>query len=496
MKIQFVFAPPREMPKYGEMGEQVSPPLGILYLAGYLREKIKGLDLRAIDGPKKGFNYTVERIKEFDPEILCVSYYTVSALGAYELINTLKLHNPHLLVIVGGHHVTALPGESLKKSKADIEVYCEGEETLTEIVQQYINEKDIKEKLDKISGIGYLNNGMLSITPHRPFIMDIDSIPFPARDLIDLNEYSGWYISKQNPQARVIFARGCPYNCTFCSNKVWNQPGSKVRIRSPKNIADELEMLRNKYGIKEFFDDGDELNNNIPKAIEICKEIKRRSLGMTWKCQLRCNNLPEDLVKHMAEAGCWYVHLGVESGNQRTLNGIRKAITLKQAEEACQLLTKYHIKILALFMLFNVWEENGKLVYEGVKETNNTLDFARKLLKNKTASFISSTQTQPYPGSELYNIALKHNLIKNNMKENWDAWLRDDMYIMQIPGIKESQMAAMRLRANMIIALHLIKSGNISIKDLTFFIKRGLKLVEDNIKAKLRYNKPKLTLVA
>src|SRR3989344_2198768 len=122
MKIQFVFAAPREMPKFWEMGELVSPPLGILYLAGYLRDKIKDLEIRAIDGPRKGFEETLKEIKEFDPEVLCISYYTVSALGAYELINLLKNKNPNLLVITGGHHVTALPGESLKKSKTDIEV--------------------------------------------------------------------------------------------------------------------------------------------------------------------------------------------------------------------------------------------------------------------------------------------------------------------------------------------------------------------------------------
>ncbi|MFH1444875.1 MAG: radical SAM protein [Nanoarchaeota archaeon] len=498
MKIQFVFASPIEMPKFGEMGEQVSPPLGILYLAGYLRDKIKGIELSAIDGPRIGFKKTLQKIKEFNPDILCVSYYTVSALGAYELINSLKKHNSSLLVLVGGHHVTALPGESFKKSQADIEVYGEGEITLTEIVKNYIEKKDPKQiKLEKTLGIGYMDRGKLKITPPRPFITDLDSIPYPARDLIKMDDYNGWYISKQNPQARVIFARGCPYRCTFCSNKVWNRPGEGVRIRSPKNIADELEMLKKQYGIREFFDDGDELNNNIPRAIEICKEIKRRNLWMTWKCQLRCNNLPEELVKAMAEAGCWYVHLGVESGNQKTLNGIKKAITLKQAEDACRLLTKHGIKTLALFMLFNVWEENGKLCFEGVKETENTLRFAKKLLKNKTASFISSTQTQPYPGSELYNIAIRHNLIKEGLKGNWDSWLKDEMYIMRIPGVKEEDMAKMRSKANLIIAKHLLKSGNISMRDLVFFAKKAMKLLEDNIKAKLRTKKePTLTLSA
>jgi anaerobic magnesium-protoporphyrin IX monomethyl ester cyclase len=487
MKVQFVFAAPTKMPRFGEMGEKVSPPLGMLYLAAYLREKVSGLDIRAIDAPRKGFYFALDRINQFNPDVLCVSYYTVSALGAYEMISMLKKKNPNLLVVVGGHHVTALPGEALARSKADIEVYSEGELTLVEIVREYIKKGHLSRmSLGRILGIGFLHKGKHTITQPRPFIDDLDSIPFPARDLIDLGEYNGWFVARQNPQARVIFSRGCPYRCTFCSNKVWNRQGSRVRVRSPKNIADELEMLKEKYGVREFFDDADELNNNVPNAIAICKEIAGRKLGMTWKCQLRCNNLPEELVKAMAEAGCWYVHLGIESGNQLTLNGIRKGITLKQAVDACKLLSKYKIKVLALFMLFNAWEENGKLVFEGVKETQNTLDFAQMLLRNKWANFIGATHTQPYPGSELFEIALRHGIMKPHMNGNWDSWLRDDMFIMQLPGIPETDMARLRSKGNLIIARQLLASGDIRPRDIIYFAQKGLKLVEDNVKALLR----------
>ncbi len=198
MKIQFIFAAPRKMPKFGEMGEKVSPPLGILYLAAYLRTKIPDLEISAVDGPRKGFDYTLAKIKEFNPDVLCVSYYTVSALGAYDIINEIKEFNPRIVIIAGGHHVTALPGEALKRSKVDIEVYCEGEITITEIIKAYLDKKDItKSDLSKIRGIGYLEGNQLKITPPRQFIEDLDSLPFPARDLIDMSEYRGWYVAKQ-----------------------------------------------------------------------------------------------------------------------------------------------------------------------------------------------------------------------------------------------------------------------------------------------------------
>ena len=137
-------------------------------------------------------------------------------------------------------------------------------------------------------------------------------------------------------------------------------------------------------------------------------------------------------------------------------------------------------------MLFNVWEENGSLAFEGVKESEHTLAYAKSLLKRNLANFISTGHTQPYPGSELYDIAVRHNLIKNNLRGNWDAWLRDDMYIMDIPGVTEKEMAMMRSKGNLIIASALLKSGNLSIRDFVYLIKKGLKLVEDNVKAFLR----------
>lgn len=484
MKIQFVLAPPRRLPRLGELYEHISPPLGILYLAAYLREHVSGLELRAIDGPRKGFDYTLKKITAFNPDVLCVSYYLSSTLGAYEMIDTLKRSRPGLLCIVGGHQVTALPGEALLRSRADIEVYSEGEITLTEIIRAYKQAGEVgRMDLNTIQGIGYLDGGIFKATPLRPFIRDLDTIPFPARDLIDMKDYRGWYITRQNPQARVIFARGCPYRCTFCSNKVWNRPGSGVRTRSAKNIVDELVVLKQDYGIREFFDDSDEFNHNIPQAIELCHEIRDRNLGMTWKCQLRSNNLTEELVRAMAEAGCWFVHLGIESANQRTLNGINKRITVEQGLAACDLLSRHGIKILALFMLFNVWEEAGRLCYEGVAETEKTIALARNLLKKKKIQLISASPTLPYPGSVLYEIAGRHNLIKPHLRENWDAWLRDETFVMRLPGLSDRELTGLRLRANLIIAVAFLKFGHFSIKDMPFFIKRVLKVVGDKLKA-------------
>jgi len=356
MKVQLVFAPTMRPVKYGELGVQISPPLGVLYLAGWLRKNMPDLQLNVVDGMQIGYKHTIEQIKDFRPDVLGISFYTPVAISAYKLANDIKEQFPKTLVIMGGPHATALPEEVLEKSRADTVAIGEGEQTMLELVCMFDKKGKDPKAMDyyQICGTASMGDGQIRRSSPRTFIADIDTIPFPARDLIDMKKYSGWYIHKQLPETKMLMSRGCPYHCTFCDDVVWKSSKPWVRLRTPKNIVDEIELLAKEYGIKEVMDDSDEFNNNVSHALAICEEMKRRRLDIPWKTQLRAWPLPENLVKAMAEAGCWYVHLGIESGNPETLYGIQKQITVEQILEACALLKKYNIQVLGLFMLFNV----------------------------------------------------------------------------------------------------------------------------------------------
>jgi radical SAM superfamily enzyme YgiQ (UPF0313 family) len=211
----------------------------------------------------------------------------------------------------------------------------------------------------------------------------------------------------------------------------------------------------------------------------------KRNTAVTWKTQLRAYPLDEELVELMSKSGCWYVHLGIESGNQQTLDGIGKKITLAQVQEACMLLKRYKIKVLGLFMLFNVWDDSG-LKYEDLTLTLNTLSFAKKLVKSGLIDYLGWSITTPYPGSPLYEIALNNDLLKPHIKGNWDAWIKDDFFVMQLPGISDRDIARIKTKGSILRGICLLKSGGFSIKDLGYLIKKVLKIFENEIKSKLK----------
>lgn len=486
MKVQLVFVPPTQLPKYGELGENITPPLGILYLAGYLREKMPEVELDVIDGLGLGYEKTLERIKTFIPDVVGLSFYTPVALSAYKLANEIKSELPGTLVVAGGPHATALPDEVLGRSNADVIVAGEGEVTFFEFVRM-VAATTTKGKLDfsKIDGLVYKSNGKVERSPGRKFISDIDEIPFPAWDMINLKGYSGWYVHKALPETKMFFSRGCPYHCTFCDAVIWKSSKPWVRLRSPKNIVDEIEQLHCEYGINEIMDDSDEFNNSENHALAICEELKSRELNIPWKTQLRAWPLSERLVKAMAQSGCWYVHLGIESGNPETLKGIKKHITLDQVREACRLLKKYDIKVLGLFMLFNVWEEDGELKFEDVAKTKNTFRFIESLVNERLLDYIGWSVTTPYPGSQLYDIAVRHNLIKPALRGQWDAWLKDDIYIMDLPGVDEREMVRLKSMGQILRAKLIVKSRQFSFRNLPFFAKKGIKLLRDEVRTRI-----------
>ena len=486
MKVHFIFAPPSRKPRLSELGEGRIPPLGLLYLASYLRKRLDGIQMKVTDGLIEGREGTFREIERFQPDLIALSFFTPVALATYQFINLVKKKSSHIRVVVGGPHVSALPQEALERSMADVAVIGEGEVTFYELVKlfQESNKAFPPHRLLNIAGIMFRKNGLLHRTPNRRAIEDLDTITFPARDLINLRQYKGWYLNKKVNEGTILFARGCPFNCTFCSSAVWKTAKPWVRFRSPENIVNEIEELIGKYRVEEIYDCSDEFNTSVKHASAICLEMKKRKLNIVWKAAIRAHPLPERLVELMAETGCWYVMLGIETGNDDTLRGIKKHISLEQVENACRLLKRYGIKIQGLFMLYNVWEENGKLQYENTEMVKNTFGYMNYLTKKKLLDYVGWSITIPYPGSELYDIAVKYNLIKHEYVGNWDRWLVGDSYIMQLPGVDHKDQVRMKTMGSITRAKLILRKREFKLKDLDWMVKKSLKLLQNEIKIK------------
>lgn len=473
MKVALVNAPP--LKKYGVTG-LMYPPLGILYLISYTKKYLGDIiEYQVFDGYQIDYIELLERIKKFSPDVLGVSFTTQAASGAYTFINAVKKQVPGVkYIIAGGAHPTALPEDVLNSSATDIVVRGKGEITFMEILKKILlNEKPIG-----LLGTVTKFNGKITYNPYRPFIEDLDTIPFPAREYVDIKKYPGYHYKMRGRDTSLLSSRGCPFNCTFCSNPVWKSNKPWYRLRSPKNVVDEMEEIIKVFGIREFYDQTDVLNVNNKWVEELCDEIIKRNLDINWKAQLRADDITDDLVKKLKLSHFWLAVLGIESANDKMLTGINKKINLEKITKTLSTFKKYNIKTQALLMAFNVWEEDGILHYEDYKDVLNTLNFAKRLLLKKQVDLISLSLTTPYPASKLYDIALKYNLIPKHFIGNWELWDGSSHMILKLPTVSKTLWLKIHFRAKLLQAFMLFHSKTYNFSSAWIYIKKVFYIVK------------------
>jgi radical SAM superfamily enzyme YgiQ (UPF0313 family) len=331
-----------------------------------------------------------------------ISTTTASFTKALAVANEVKAQLD-LTVVVGGPHATALPEETLQNPCFDIGVVGEGELTMVELAEKLGS----NENLENVRGIVYRERGKVRRNPERPYIMDLDSVPFPARHLLpSLDVYHPTPSAYRClPQATMITSRGCPYNCTFCDRSVF---GSTYRARSARNVVDEMEMLVEKHGAKEvrFWDDT--FNIDARRVIQICEEIRVRGIDVPWTCLGRINRMNAEVLRAMEESGCWQVDYGIESGNQQLLDGIRKGLTLDMIRTVTKMTREAGIRMRGFFML--------GLPGETEETMRQTIEFAKRLDLSAAVFHI----TTPFPGTELYKTVLESGEL--DMKAGWDDY--------------------------------------------------------------------------
>ncbi len=444
------------------------PNIALLYLASYARKySCKEIAFKYFES-----NLTIEKylskLQSFSPDIIAfsVSHYSFDLFR--RLLPRIKRVLPNSKIIAGGNYPSLAPEEFLKAG-ADIVVIGEGEKTFSELIDSFMLPKGIFQGLDNIDGIAYLSRGKEKNTNARELIKDLDTIPFPAWELINLNEYIGYFYQKRSPEMFIVSYRGCPQSCIFCSNPVWRNQKLKFRLRSPNLIAQEIKFLYDNYGIKEIYDYSDYFNVNLTWAKEVCTHIKKLNLkNFSFKCLLRVDNLDREFVGLLKEIGTWFVHFGIESANDATLKGVKKGFEVKQVEEACRLIKEFNIKIGGFFMIFNIWEENNKLCYESVSDCKKTLKYANYLLKKRYIDYMSWGFAVPMPGSGTYTIAKKYGLIKNSESTSFNP----EEMILNLPGITKDDLSKIKAYGMMLQSYYSIRNLNVNWRHFFYFIRK------------------------
>jgi len=378
-KISLVNPPPLK----GVYRHQLYLPIGLAYLAAVLEEN--GYDVTVIDCPALEMNLKQLKTKlaSINPDVIGITSMTPTIQSALLSASATKEACPDAMVVLGGPHATFMDEQVLnEKAAVDIVVRSEGEETLLELAKTASNPKG----LNKIQGITFRNNGQTVRTPTRPFIKNLDELPRPAYKYFPLEKYR-LFGRRMLP---IMTSRGCPSQCSFCTTA--RMFGKAFRARSPKNIVDELEWLRDVHGADAFSFYDDTFTLDKKRALKICEEIKNREIGLPWDCQTRVSAVSEEILLKMREANCQQVFFGVESGCQKILDAVHKGTTVEQNEKAIRL-----AKDAGLFVSISVM-----IGYPG--ETKEMLQETIDLIRKAEPDDVYICVATPYPGTELRRV--------------------------------------------------------------------------------------------
>ena len=373
----------------------ILPPVGLAYLAAVLRER--DIECIIIDAQilRMRNDDVIKRLSNFDPDMIGLTSNIVSARACIELSKTIKeqLNKP---VVIGGPYASIMVGKTLTSSGAFCIIRGEGEDTVVDLINNL-------DSLSKVRGISYVSKGKVKHNPDRELIKNLDSLPFPAYDLLpNLKLYRSR--SRRSPSAPILTSRGCPYGCIYCSKTVF---GRIFRFRSAENVIKEIEMLVNDFGVKQIdiLDDNFTLiRENAERVFDMIIE-KKIKIAINLQSGIRVETLTQDFVKKMKRAGVFKTGIGIESGEDRILKIIKKSSDLKKINQAIRWFRSEGIIVYGFFMI--------GLPYETKADVKKTIKFA-KMVNPHIANF---TITTAFPDTELYEMLQKNGITVTPLTE-------------------------------------------------------------------------------
>ncbi|MBU1084264.1 MAG: radical SAM protein [Candidatus Omnitrophota bacterium] len=377
------------------------PPQPLIYLGAVLRENNYRCSLLDANALHLGVEETIARILAFSPKYVGISAPTMLISAAGELARRLKEKNGDIVMIVGGPHMSAVPGMTMEKYKSiDVGVIGEGEVTILELLKAL----DEKKPLGSVKGLIFREGDSIRTTAPRPYIADLDTIPFPAWDMLpDIMAHYQQSAARIDrlPSISMVTSRGCPFQCIFCARNVF---GNVTRSHSSDYLIGLIKHLKEEYKIKNISFEDENFVVYRDRLVEFCNKFIDDKTDITWDCASHVNSVTPELLALMRKAGCWQINYGIESGSQRILDFIKKGSTLKRIREALTMTRKAGILSKGYFIIGHPTE-----TLESIQET---IDFIKKI----DLDIFQMSHMVPFPGTELYEKAEQYGKFVNN----WD----------------------------------------------------------------------------
>jgi len=404
------------------------PPITLATVGAILENKSH--DLEILDCAALGISRQdlLNRICEGDYELIVWSTATPSIESDLTLADEIKRINRGIKTAVFGTHVTALAEECLRETEGlDFIVRNEPEESLSALAED-LEKGENDSCIGSIEGISYKNgDGKVLHNSSRPFIHELDNLPFPAWHLLALEKYRLPLIGENFLILSPV--RGCPYSCTFCTAQTYY--GKRLRRRSVPKMMDEIKYAMGQFNINQFFIWADTFTADRDYVFQFCLAVQQTGLKISWTCNSRVDTVDQALLDAMASAGCWMISYGIESGNQAVLDRSKKKTTLVQSRNAVQMAKRAGIKVVAHFVL--------GLPGESKKTLKETIDLALSLDVD-LAQFYCAT---PFPGSSLYELARLRGWIEGRNFEEF----RQDNAVMNLPCLTPAMVNYYRKKA-------------------------------------------------
>jgi radical SAM superfamily enzyme YgiQ (UPF0313 family) len=373
------------------------PPLGILYLSAFLKRQ--GFSVEVFDSTFRDFSDFEDTVKRVKPRILGLYANIITRDNVLRLAQIAKANGVEF-VVAGGPDASKWSDRYFANG-VDIIGLNEGELTLQELIP-WLQQTGMK-NLEQVRGIMFLKNGRVHRTPPRPAITDLDSLPWPDRDVLEMDQYfRAWKSHHGESSVSLITARGCPFHCAWCSSEVF---GHTHRQRSPKDVVDEMLMLKERYNPDIMWISDDVLTINKKWTQEFIREVKARNAQHFYECLSRVDLVDHEILKGLRETGCFRIWYGAESGSQKVLDSMTKGTTVQQVREATRITQEVGMQA-GFFILLGYPEET-------TADIQMTIDF----LKETRPDVVGTSIAFPIKGTDFYQ-RVEDRIVPN---DNWSS---------------------------------------------------------------------------